>query len=314
MLAVAVQVLDHVALVLVDVAALPMPVGPLGQERRHAREPQSAAGPPRASGDDHVRRSGPARRPTDDRDPLGEVELACRRRRSRPRAPSRRSRRATASGSSRPAGCRRPRACPRGSRGRCSGGRRRGAPSGRTGPRRARGGRRGRSAPRLPLAARRCRSAAGRPSQRSSSDHVARRRSRRRARSRAAAPTSVSPDCGPLDRAAASSSSRTPSVSWISRSPPVPAQAQGRIPATSGSPPRSTVTLSGSASTRTSSTPRASPDPAAGEGSHAGSFDALRRKPLRSGEERVERAVKPLHSPEIHRPDTRASPGSVPAG
>ena len=137
---VAVEVGLDVALVLVDVAALPVPVGPLGQQRRQraGQRAGTRAGARRASGRaEQVQPQRPGGRARGDLDLVAEVELRARGRRSRATPPSRARRAPTAPARSRPAGCRPGRACRPGSRGRCSGGRRRARPSARPGRRAA---------------------------------------------------------------------------------------------------------------------------------------------------------------------------------
>ena len=167
-------------------------------------------------------RSGPARRARETRRLAGEIELARRRRR--------------VSSQTRPAGAREQ---PRhrrvvalrdaavlehvraGSRGPCSGGRRRGGPCGRPGRRRARGGRRARSGARPSPAARRRRPAAGRPRSASSIDRVGLGATvdvdHGRRRARLDRSSAVGGQRAPLDRAprAIRSSASTPSVSWM---------------------------------------------------------------------------------------------------
>ena len=145
--AVALAVVLDVALVVVDVAALPVPVCPLGQQPRHPRGAQVAAQPrgrARLAVEAQEQRARGAALP--DRGPVAEVELEARAVGSRPDAPARARREPRRRGRNRPVGCPRPRASPPGSPGPCSGGRRRAwrpAPAGR----RARhGARRGRSA------------------------------------------------------------------------------------------------------------------------------------------------------------------------
>ena len=149
-LAVAAPVVLDVVLVLVDVAALPVPVGPLGHQRGHPGQAQQCAQVARrglARGTGGGERARPRRglrsRP---RPPSGRTRRQARR--SRARRPSRPTRAATAPARSRPAGCRRSPGSPRGSQAPCSGGRRRAGRSGRAGRSRGRGGRRARSAAR----------------------------------------------------------------------------------------------------------------------------------------------------------------------
>ena len=73
---VALEVVGHVVLVLVDVSALPVPVAPLRQQRREPRQPQVAAqAGRRCRVADHVQAKLPRRRAGGDRHSVSEVEL-----------------------------------------------------------------------------------------------------------------------------------------------------------------------------------------------------------------------------------------------
>ncbi len=121
---VALEVVQDVALVGVDVAALPVPVRPFGQQRR---QPAELAGSGAAARRARGRRTGAAaaarRRSARTPPGAGRGRTARRRPRSPATARSRARRSGTARARSRPSGSRPPRACPAGSRDRCSGGR-----------------------------------------------------------------------------------------------------------------------------------------------------------------------------------------------
>ncbi len=151
MAAKAVEVIEHVVLVLVDVPALPEAVAPLGEKLGKAGEAgRTGAAAPRASTRTAARARAARRVPASrSRRARRRARTASRSRTSSPRPHSRGSRAATASARSRPAGCRRRRASPAGSLGRCIGGRHRAGRSARPDRTGCSDGRRGRrSAPR----------------------------------------------------------------------------------------------------------------------------------------------------------------------
>ena len=159
----ALEVVDHVVLVLVDVAALPEPVAPLGQDAPGSRSAGRtlAAAPP--ASDRRQLHAATARRSSASTPTRGRRRgrTGSRSPPSAPRPRSRGSRRTTAPARSRPAGCPRRRAARPGSRGRCSGGRRRAGPRGRPGRTACRAGRPGRRTARPSAGASRARPAAG---------------------------------------------------------------------------------------------------------------------------------------------------------
>ena len=127
----------HVALVLVDVAALPVPVRPLGKQRRACPSAAGSGAAARRACGSHMQVQ--AQRPGGGRAARRSDLVPARSSSSPgpqvsdPQRPARRSTAATARGRSRPAGCRPTRASPGGSPGPCSGGRRRAGSAARSG-------------------------------------------------------------------------------------------------------------------------------------------------------------------------------------
>ena len=136
-LPVAAPVVLDVVLVLVDVAALPVAVGPLGHQAGQTGLAEEGAQPGRgrrAGEDVHAQRAG-GRPDREGRDVPGQVRLDAGARGLDPAPPSQPRRAARAPGRSRPAGCHPARGTQEGSPGPCSGGRRRagrGGPAGRS--------------------------------------------------------------------------------------------------------------------------------------------------------------------------------------
>ncbi len=127
---IAFEILEHLALVLVDVAALPVPVGPFGEQGREPGQAQVVTEPGGGCGiGQQVQAERPGLGPLRDRRGARRGRAPARRPRSPPTGPSLRSRAATARARSPPAGCPRSPASPGGSRAPCSGGRRPGAPA-----------------------------------------------------------------------------------------------------------------------------------------------------------------------------------------